>query len=286
MALLLLVATATPVAAQTAGAGLDISVDPSGHYTVQSHAPELAFGGDVGQPLSNLRSTDGQDALGAFHEVDFDYAARTSGIRAYLQTPVVLFTTTYVGGGPNSDPFPQLKTLPSLPYTLSYHDTPFSPYQLNTLADASDSPWLFFDASGSGFLISPAANFPVARMTLGNAGLSSGIDPAVAKLPAGYTHQTLLVTGSGPNQVFDTWGAAMLAQHAQDSSGQRRRPDAGQTGLLDRQRRDLLLPLRAAARLRGHTAGRQARVRPARHRAGLSAARQLVVPEGPGHALG
>ena len=38
--------------------------------------------------------------------------------------PVVLFTTTYVGGGPNSDPFPNLKTLPSLPYKLSYHDSP------------------------------------------------------------------------------------------------------------------------------------------------------------------
>jgi hypothetical protein len=210
---MLLFATAVPVAAQSANVGLDISVDPGGRYTLQAHSPQLAFGGDIGQPVSNLRSTDGQDALGAFHEVDFDYAARTSGIRAYLQAPVVLFTTTYVGGGPNSDPFPQLKTLPSLPYTLSYHDAPFSPYQLNTLADASDSPWLFFDSSGSGFLVSPAANFPVARMTLGTTGLSSGIDASVASLPTGYTHQTLLVTGSGPNQLFDTWGAAMLALH-------------------------------------------------------------------------
>jgi hypothetical protein len=211
--LLLLLAVARPVAAQTTPAALLISVDSNGHYTLQSSVPQLTFGGDIGQPLANLRSADGQDTLGAFHEVDFDYAARSGSIRAYLQTPVVLFSTTFVGGGPNTDPFPVLTSLPNLPYTLSYHDTPFSPYQLNTLADAQDSPWLFFDPSGSGFLISPAANFPVARMAFNEAGLSSGIDSSVARLPAGYTEQTLLVTGSGPNQMFDTWGTAMLALH-------------------------------------------------------------------------
>ena len=64
------------------------------------------------------------------------------------------------------------------------------------------------------FLISPAQNFPVARMTLGSDGaLASGIDAGIASLPAGYTHQTLLVAGGGPNQLFDVWGSAMTALH-------------------------------------------------------------------------
>jgi hypothetical protein len=51
-------------------------------------------------------------------------------------------------------------------------------------------------------------------MTLGDGGLSSGIDAGVSSLPAGYTHQTLLVAGTGPNRLFETWGAAMTALHA------------------------------------------------------------------------
>jgi hypothetical protein len=214
LALLLLLTGARPASAQGTGSAAELSVDPSGRYQVRFFTPAWTFGGDVGRALSNIRSKDDRDAVGAFHEVDFDYGSRTSGIRVYQASPVVVFSTMYVTGGQNTEPFPVLKTLPSLPYKLSYHDKPFSPYQLNSLADASDSPWLFFDGSSNGFLISPAANFLNARMTLGDVGVSSGIDAAVPELPAGFTHQTLLVAGGGLNRVFDTWGAAMTALHA------------------------------------------------------------------------
>jgi hypothetical protein len=211
VAILLVLSTSTPSLAQRPAAPtFEVRVDPTGRYEVRSHAPDWSFSGDVGRAVSNVRSVDGQDGVGAFREVSFDYGSRTSGIRAYQSTPVVLFTTTYVAGGSNAEPFPVLKSLPSLPFKLSYRDIPFSPYQLNTLAEAPDSPWLFFDAAGNGFLISPAANFPIARMTLGNDGsLSSGIDSGVSGLPAGFTHQTVLVPGNGPNRLFDAWGAAM-----------------------------------------------------------------------------
>jgi hypothetical protein len=213
LALLLIFGATAPVRAPSTGAGLEVSVDPGGWYEVRSRTPEWTFRGDVGHALSNIRPTEGQDAVGAFHGIDFDYGSRRSGIRVYQDTPVVVFTTTYVAGGQNTEPFPVLKTLPNLPYKLSFRDVPFSPYQLNSLADASDSPWLFYDASGNGFLISPAANFLNARMTLSDAGLSSGIDPDVGSLPAGFTHQTLLVAGTGPNRLFDAWGSAMTALH-------------------------------------------------------------------------
>jgi hypothetical protein len=188
---------------------LDLAVAPSGRFEIRAHAPDLTFGGDVGHPLTNVRDADGQDSLGSFHQVDFDWPARSGSIRIYRATPIILFTTTYVTGGPNADPFPVLTTLPSLPYKLSYYDIPFSPYQLNTVDNASDSPWLIFDAAGSGFLISPAANFLNARLTLTDATLSSGIEPAVATLPAGFSQQTILAVGRGPNALFDAWGSAL-----------------------------------------------------------------------------
>src|SRR5438552_18440236 len=114
------------VTAQTQQPAASVSVDASGHYEIHFASPTWTFGGDVG-PLRDIRATDGQDSIGAYHQAEFDYATRTSAIRAYHDTPVVLFSTTYSSAGANSDPFPALKTLPSLPYRLSYGDTPFSP---------------------------------------------------------------------------------------------------------------------------------------------------------------
>jgi hypothetical protein len=215
VAALLLLSAARPATAQTAAAA-EVHVDPSGQYEVRFTSLAWTFAGDVGRPVKDIRSNDGSDGVGVFHEVDFDYSARSSGIRVYRDTPVVLFSTTYVSAAPNSEPFPVLKSLPNVPFKMSYRDIPFSPYQMNTLAEASDSPWLFFDGSGNGFLISPANDFPVARMTFDGASLVSGIDQGVTALPAGYTHQTLLVAGTGPNRLFDTWGAAMTALHAKN----------------------------------------------------------------------
>ena len=206
---------ATPAAAQPVPTASDVRVDPSGHYEVHVHAPDWTFGGEVGHAVTNIKESDGHDALAGFQQVDFEDGARTSTIRVYQQPRVALFTTTYTSDSPSTDAFPRLTSLPDLPYRLSYQDTPFSPYQLNRLSHADDSPWLFFDASGDGFLISPASDFPVARMTLGADGsLSRGVDASVGVLPAGYTQQTLLAAGHGLNQVFDTWGAAMTSLHA------------------------------------------------------------------------
>jgi hypothetical protein len=149
-----------------AASGIDVSVEHGGRYSITTHAPEMTFGGDLGVQPTDIRTTDGQDRLGAFHAVEFDYGGRTSRIAAYSALGAVLFTTTYTPSNLGVGEFPVLNQLPSLPYRLSYHDAPFSPYQLNTLDQAGDSPWLFFDASANGFLISPASDFLVSRMAL------------------------------------------------------------------------------------------------------------------------
>ncbi|HEX8966253.1 MAG TPA: hypothetical protein VF937_00130, partial [Chloroflexota bacterium] len=214
LVLVLVASTAGHAAAHADTPTIDISVEPSGSYSIRLHAPDWTFTGDVGHPLASIRASDGQDTVGAFHQVEFDYASRTSAIRAYPGPGAVLFSTTYTSEGPNVEPFPVLRSMPDLPYTLSYHDSPFSPYQLNTLNESADSPWLFFDASANGLLISAASDFALARLSLSaDRALTSGIDASVARLPAGYTHRTLLVAGSGLNRLFDSWGQAMTALH-------------------------------------------------------------------------
>jgi hypothetical protein len=210
---LLVLAGVTPAAAQAAPA-IDVTVEPSGHFTIASHAPEMAFGGDIGQPISNIRATDGQNAVGAFHEVNFDYGGRTSGIISYPLRGAIVFSTTYTAANASAGAFPILSQTPQLAYKLSYHDVPFSPYQLNTLGDASDSPWLFFDASANGYLISPASDFLVARMTVGNDGsLTSMLNSDLSSLSGSLTHQTVLVVGTGLNRIFDTWGQLLTDVH-------------------------------------------------------------------------
>src|SRR5205807_6077513 len=112
---------------------VEFSVDLSGRYEVRLHSPELSYCGDVGRPITNIAEADGQDALGGFHQVDFDHATQSSEIRVYHDLPAVLFTTTYRSGSPNGDAFPMLTSLPTLPYRLTYQAIPFSPSQLNSL---------------------------------------------------------------------------------------------------------------------------------------------------------
>ena len=92
---LVLASGAWPAAVQPSQATLDVSVDPSGRYEVRLHSPGWSFGGDVGRPITNIAEADGQDALGGFHQVDFDHATQSSEIRVYHDLPAVLFTTTY-----------------------------------------------------------------------------------------------------------------------------------------------------------------------------------------------
>jgi hypothetical protein len=214
LSLVVLLAAAQPsgaVAVDT-DSGLHVLVEPSGHFEVRTSTPPWVFGGDVGRPLTRLRLVDGRDGIGTYQEIAFDaVSAQAPGgsIRAYRGSSIVLFTTEYRVTTSTPDDFPRLRTYPNLPFQLSYRTLPFAPYQFNSVADAADSPWIFFDQQANAFLLAPATNFPVARSTLNADGsLSSSIAP-VGAIPAGFAHGTMLVTGVGINQLFETWGQAM-----------------------------------------------------------------------------
>ena len=71
-----------------------------------------------------------------------------------------------------------------------------------------------FDASANTFVLSPVTHAMVASTAVGPGGqLMSGISPKIATLPAGFTHQTLLVIEGGINRAFDSWGQIVTGLH-------------------------------------------------------------------------
>jgi hypothetical protein len=202
--------------AQGAGAAA-ASIDPSGHYEIRLDQPHWTFGGEIGHAPSHALTRDGEDALGYFQEISFDAAeddTATARIRTYSARPIVVFSLTYETPNSTAQPFPILTVRPDLPFQLSHQSVPFSPYQLNTLADAADSPWLFFDTAASGYLLSAADNFEIARSTVGQDGsLSLGLDPNLGPLPSGFTQRSILVFGSRISEIYTEWGRVLTILH-------------------------------------------------------------------------
>ncbi|MCO5968325.1 carbohydrate-binding protein [Actinoallomurus soli] len=196
-----------------AATGTTVAVHTDGGYTIDTGGPRYHFGGSVGAPVSDIRNTTGRDGVGAYHEVDFGYSiggvARTSGIRTYDSAPVVLFSTTYRQAAANAYPFPALSARPALPHHETFSGC-FAGRRFDASGDPGFSPYLAFDASGSGYLLSPASNFTTAVTKYDASGaLTSGVSAGIASLPSGFTQKTALVYGNGVNQVYDTWGRAL-----------------------------------------------------------------------------
>lgn len=190
--------------------GITLRVDRAGQYSITAQNPDWTFAGDIGRPLMNLTLAAGTDTLGDYDEIIFQYVEgvlRQAGIRTYRNKPAVLFTVKYFDAARNTEPFPKLSDYPRNPYDLSYEGI-FGIARFHHLS--FDSPWISFDSGGNTFMLSPASNFMVAATTRGdNLEISSGIHSRIATLPAGFTHQTILVVERGINKAFETWGGVM-----------------------------------------------------------------------------
>lgn len=211
------------------GTGIAVRVDSAGAYTITTRQPAWTFSGNVGYPLSSLVLTDGTDRLGRYQEIRFTYrgrVARASSIRTYVARSLVLFRTTYLAASSNTEPFPTFTAYPRRLFRLSYHGS-FGTYGFNLAG--SDSPWLFFDEHANSFLLSPAANFLQATLTMnGDGSISSGINQTIRALPANFTHVTVLAVSGGINRVYTTWGQAMTTLQG------KARPANDVTSTLDR----------------------------------------------------
>ena len=194
----------------TIESGMTVHVDMNGTYSISTLSSAWTLGGTVGHPLEHIIIDSGSDKLGSYREITFTYqgqVARMSAIRMYGARPTVLFSTTYLTSGNNTEPFPHFTTYPQNLYHLSYHGS-FGIYGFNF--KGTDGPWLFFDKNAHSLILSPAANFMVAQLQMSSSGaISSGINNGIATLPQNFTHKTLLTFGNGINNTYDLWGHAM-----------------------------------------------------------------------------
>ncbi|MEQ0562368.1 CBM35 domain-containing protein [Amycolatopsis sp. NEAU-NG30] len=208
-------------------------VNADGSYSVEVAAPAYHFAGSVGVPVRKVTTLAGNDAVGAYHETDFDYTVggvdRSSSIRAYDSTQVILFGTTYVQASANANPFPVLAQRPALPSREHFSSCWANP-KINLAGDAGMSPYLAFDASGSGYLVSAANNLTTGTVRFDNGALVSGVTPRIDSLPAGFTYKTVLAYGTSINKVYDTWGHALTSWSGKHRPAQNASPTLAKLG--------------------------------------------------------
>ena len=206
-ALCLAAATARAATIAEPSTGVTVTVDRDGTYTIQFADPAWTFSGTVNGGAANFRVNTSRDSAGPFQEIVFDERskpARHLGIRTWSGRPGVLFTETLTASCANPSAFPRFSTFPVLPHNVSFAGTwAGARFDLN----GREGPWVFFDDGAQTAVLSPAANFMVAKLTMAADGsISSGIDGAIDTLPVDLTHSTLLVVEHGINHAFDTWG--------------------------------------------------------------------------------
>jgi hypothetical protein len=193
-------------------AGIDAA---AGRYEIRTDAFHWAFAGTLGAPASEVTKADGQDRLGAFHELSFRWhgaAALTGSIRTYRDRAVVLMRIT--ADEPVADAallrFPRFSAFPHALRHFSYANREFAPARF--ALEQTATPWLLYDDAGRAALLSPASHYMIASLQGdGETEIASGLNAGVAALPAGFTQATLLVLGVGVNATWDAWGAALAA---------------------------------------------------------------------------
>ena len=194
-----------------ASSGITISVDPNGSFEIDSTQPSFHFGGSVGTPLGSIVSTSGTDGIGNYQKISFQFASNgvptAASIRAYHSRPVVVFSTTLLSSATNGPLFPTISSYPQGLYKFGFVFTYL--WQYGPWGQGLDSPWAYFDATGHTFIFSPASHFPIAATIQQDNSISAGINSSISTLTAGFTQETMLVTGTGINRTWDLWGQAM-----------------------------------------------------------------------------
>jgi len=203
---------ATDPLAVTNSIGDSLVVGSNGIYSVNFASPAWTFTGYLAQGLTNRTVNSGTDNSGAYSEVDFNYTSAVphgAGIRLYNNSPVVTFNDTTLAAGNNDLAFPHWVSYPTVQNHLSFGNI-FSTYNFSTLFD--DNLWLYFNTNHDAFIISAATNYMVSSMLMkGDGSISCGINSAITQLPSGFTHRVILTAQNGINQIYSTWGNALMA---------------------------------------------------------------------------
>ena len=79
--------------------GVSVQVSTNGDYEIRDRDLAWTFGGNVGYPIREIKTSSGRDTIGAYQEVTCRWNAQFSaGIRRYDDKPVVLFTVNAPAG--------------------------------------------------------------------------------------------------------------------------------------------------------------------------------------------
>ena len=190
--------------------GISILVNTNGDYEIRSREPAWAFGGTVGYPIQEIKTAPGRDAIGAYQEVTFRWAAQFSaGIRSYDDKPAVLFSVNLPAGAKAANiGFPSFARFPANLHGFSYREENFAPPSFTL--EENGTPWLLFDDAANTAVLSPATDFLVARLFGdGKTGIASGLNLQIGALEKPLTHRSLLVFGRGVGTTFQTWGGML-----------------------------------------------------------------------------
>ena len=206
----LVAANCRAVTLPDAPCGISVQVETNGAYEIRARDPGWSFGGTVGGPIQEIKTASDRDTIGAYHEVTFRRATQFSaGLRRYDDKPVLLFSVTVPAGvSATNVVFPSLTRFPADLHRFSYGEKNFAPpsFQL----EQNGTPWLLFDDAANTAVLSPAANFLVARLSGdGRTRIASGLNPEIGTLEKPLTHRTLLVFGRGVGATFEVWGRAL-----------------------------------------------------------------------------
>src|SRR5882724_6564607 len=178
--------------------GISVQVSTNGDYEVRARELAWTFGGNVGYPIQDIKTSPGQDMIGAYQEVTFRWNAQFSaGIRRYDDNPAVLFSVNApAGANVTNVAFPSFTRLPADLHGFSYREENFAPPSFKL--EQNGTPWLLFDDAANTAVLSPAANFLIARLTGdGRTRIASGLNPEIGTLEKPLTHRSLLVFGRG-----------------------------------------------------------------------------------------
>jgi hypothetical protein len=197
--------------------GIVVRVETNGDYEVRSREPARLFGGTVGYPIQEIKTASGRDAVGVYKEVTFRWqtpAQYSAGIRRYDETPAVLFSVnTPSGVNVTNVAFPSFDRLPGALHGFSYREENFAPPSFSL--EQNGTPWLLFDDSANAVIVSPAANFFLARLSGdGRTRITSGLRPEIGVLEKPLAHSTLLLFGRGVGATFDAWGRVLTDLYA------------------------------------------------------------------------
>ena len=214
---------------------------------------------------------------------------RPAASASYDELPAAVLTETYVAAATQRRaPLPDLlDATRRSPTTSSYSDTEFCARQLRH-AHAPTAPSSSSTTAANAFILSAASDFMnAATAERASGALSSGIDPAVASLPAGFAHRTRARRAARDRRgLRDLGRACSWACRARSASRTTPRPTSSASATGPTTAPYYYYNYDTTKGYPATLAGRARLLHAARRSARVHAARQLVVPQGPAAARG